>query len=54
MATNTVGIDKVAVFDHHLLRDLPVFPNRSRPLCSHPLVSARCQVLDNIFHKFLF
>ena len=39
---------------YHLLGNLPVLPNRRRPLCSHPLVSARCQVLDNIFHKFLF
>ena len=45
---------KVTVLNHHLLRNLPVFPNRCGPLGSHPLVSARCQVLDNIFHKFLF
>ena len=47
-------LDKVTVLNHHLLRNLPVFPNRCGPLGSHPLVSARCQVLDNIFHKFLF
>ena len=42
---------KVTVLNHHLLRNLPVFPNRCGPLGSHPLVSARCQVLDNFFHK---
>lgn len=42
---------KVTVLNHHLLRNLPVFPNRCGPLGSHPLVSGRCQVLDNIFHK---
>ena len=46
--------DKVAIFDHHLLRNLPILPNWCRPFCPHPLMSARCQVLDNIFHKFLF
>ena len=38
----------------HLLRNLPILPNWCRPFCPHPLMSARCQVLDNIFHKFLF
>ena len=45
---------KVAILDHHLLRNLPILPNWCRPFSSHPLMSARCQVLDNIFHKFLF
>ena len=35
---------KVAIFDHHLLRDLPVFPNWCGPLRSHPLMSIRIQV----------
>ena len=39
---------------NHLLRNLPILPNWCRPFSSHPLMSARCQVLDNIFHKFLF
>ena len=42
---------KVAILDHHLLRNLPILPNWCRPFSSHPLMSGRCQVLDNIFYK---
>ena len=30
---------KVAILDHHLLRNLPILPNWCRPFSSHPLMS---------------
>ena len=35
---------KVAIFDHHLLRNLPILPNWCRPFCPHPLMSIRVQI----------
>ena len=39
-----VADSKVTIFDHHLLGNLPVLPNRRRPLSPHPFMSIRVQI----------